>query len=97
MAVNGMRGEIVARLAGQDRTLCLTLGALAEIETALGLSGLDSLAGRMRQLSAGDLQAVLAALLRGGGETDLADRLGQAAIHPGDAMDAIARTFAAAT
>lgn len=97
MAANSMRGEIVATLAGQDRTLCLTLGALAEIETALGVAGLDALAERMRLLSAGDLQAVLAALLRGGGEIELADRLAQAAIHPRDAMDAVTRAFAAAT
>lgn len=97
MAANGMRGEVVAELAGQDRTLCLTLGALAEIETALGTVGLDALAERMRRLSAGDLQAVLAALLRGGGEIDLADRLPQAAIHPRAAMEAVTHAFTAAT
>ena len=37
--VNGARGEAAAVLAGAERRLCLTLGALAESETALGVSG----------------------------------------------------------
>ena len=31
MTANGARGEVVAVLAGAERRLCLTLGALAEI------------------------------------------------------------------
>lgn len=50
--MNGARGEARVRLAGKERTLCLTLGALAEIETALGVKGLGGLAERMRALSA---------------------------------------------
>ena len=73
MRANGVRGEVIATLAGADRRLCLTLGALAEIETALGCDGLTALAERMRALSARDLGAVLAALLRGGGEDAFAD------------------------
>ena len=71
MTANGARGEVVAVLAGTERRLCLTLGALAEIETGLGLEGLSGLAERMRALSARDLTVVLAALLRGGGERDM--------------------------
>lgn len=83
-------------LAGAERRLCLTLGALAEIETALGVEGLDALADRMRGLRARDLLAVLAALLRGGGERKLAATLAEAAIELKAAADAVARTFAAA-
>lgn len=96
MGVNGIRGEAAAWLAGAERTLCLTLGALAEIETALGVKGLGELAERMRSLSAADLLAVLAALLRGGGETDLAKELSRAAIDPRAAAEAVASAFAAA-
>ncbi|NBW08173.1 MAG: gene transfer agent family protein [Caulobacteraceae bacterium] len=96
MGANGARGEATAWLAGAERTLCLTLGALAEIETALGVTGFGDLAGRMRSLSAADLLAVLAALLRGGGEADLANRLAEAAIDPRAAAEAVARAFAAA-
>ncbi|NJC41521.1 hypothetical protein GGQ87_001779 [Brevundimonas alba] len=83
-------------LAGAERRLCLTLGALAEIETALGCDGLASLAERMRSLSAVDLTVVLAALLRGGGEEVLASGLAQAPVDAREAAEAVARAFAAA-
>lgn len=96
MAANGARGEAVAVLAGAERRLCLTLGALAEIETGLGLEGLSGLAERMRALSARDLMTVLAALLRGGGERALADELGRASVDPREAAEAVSKAFAAA-
>lgn len=97
MEVNRARGEVTASLAGAERRLCLTLGALAEMETALGCDGLTGLAERMRALSARDLTAVLAALLRGGGEQELANALGEAVVDPREAAEAVARAFAAAT
>ena len=87
----------MARLAGAERRLCLTLGALAEMETALGCDGLAALAERMRGLSARDLTVVLAALLRGGGEAALADELADAPVDPCEAAEAVTRAFAAAT
>lgn len=95
--MNGMRGEARVRLAGEERTLCLTLGALAEIETALGVAGLGGLAERMRTLSARDLTVVLAAVLRGGGEMVLAEGLATASIDLREAAEAVARAFVAAT
>lgn len=92
---NGVRGEVAVVLAGEARTLCLTLGALAEIETALGCAGFAELAERMRALSARDLMAVLAALLRGGGEVELARGIAGAAIDPREAAQAVAAAFAA--
>ncbi|AQR62638.1 hypothetical protein BZG35_14010 [Brevundimonas sp. LM2] len=94
---NGARGEAVAVLAGIERRLCLTLGALAEIETALGVSGVEGLAARMRSLSARDLTAVLAALLRGGGEGALAEGLDRSAVSPVEAAEAVAAAFVAAS
>jgi hypothetical protein len=67
-SANPARGEVVVTLAGAPRRLCLTLGALARIEGALGLSDWARLPDRIATLSAGDLTAVLAALLDGGGE-----------------------------
>ena len=96
MAANGARGEVVAVLAGAERRLCLTLGGLAEIETALGLERLSGLAERMRALSARDLTVVLAALLRGGGERELAGELERASVDPREAAEAVAKAFAAA-
>ena len=89
--MNGERGEARAELAGAERKLCLTLGALAEIETALGIEGLEALADRMRRLSAKDLMAVLTALLRGGGEREL----DVATLEPKAAAEAVAKAFAA--
>jgi len=94
--MNGARGEIEVMLAGAARRLCLTLGALAEIETALGVEGLGALAERMRRLSARDLAVVLTALLRAGGERELADGLAEAVVDPKAAAEAVARAFAAA-
>ncbi|MBA4804923.1 MAG: gene transfer agent family protein [Brevundimonas sp.] len=94
--MNGVRGEVEVELAGARRRLCVTLGALAEIETALGLEGVGDLADRLRQPSARDLAVVLAALLRGGGEAGLAEGVEGAAIDPRAAAEAIATAFAAA-
>lgn len=93
--MNAARGEATVRLAGAGRRLCLTLGALAEIEGALGLEGPQGLAERMRSLSARDLTAVLAALLRGGGEAVFASELDRAAVTPVEAAEAVAAAFAA--
>jgi hypothetical protein len=67
---NARRGEVEAVLDGQTYVLCLTLGALAELEDAFGASDLTALMGRFAtgKLSARDLSEVIAAGLRGGGE-----------------------------
>lgn len=90
--MNAARGEAVATLGGEGRRVCLTLGALAEIETGLGVDGLEDVAARMKTLSARDLMVVLAAVLRGGGEA----AVDVAAVDPREAAEAVARAFAAA-
>ena len=71
---NGHRGEISARLDGRTYRLCLTLGALAELETAFGAEDLVALAGRFEsgRLRAADAIRILAAGLRGAG-TEVSD------------------------
>ncbi|KQS67913.1 hypothetical protein ASG39_06080 [Rhizobium sp. Leaf371] len=66
---NRHRGEVEAVIDGERRILCLTLGSLAELETAFAA---DSLMGLARRFSAGGLKAedlivLLGAGLRGGG------------------------------
>ena len=39
MPANRARGEVVVVLTGRERRLCLTLGALAELETAFAAEG----------------------------------------------------------
>ena len=90
---NAHRGEVSLVIDGVERTLCLTLGALAEIETALGTSGFADMAERLKRLSASDLVAVLAALLRGGGEDSAARVLASAKLDFADAARAVADAF----
>jgi hypothetical protein len=66
---NPRRGEISAEFEGRPHTLCLTLGALAELESKFGADGLVELASRFEtgRLSARDLIAIIACGLRGAG------------------------------
>ncbi|MFG1423914.1 gene transfer agent family protein [Roseixanthobacter liquoris] len=68
---NAHRGEIEGVLDGRPRTLVLTLGALAELEHAFGASDLVALAERFEtgRLTAQDVVRIIAAGLRGAGET----------------------------
>ena len=70
---NAVRGEAHAVVGGRTRKLCVTFGALAEIEAELGVSDMAELAARLRRLSPQDLWVVVSALLRGAGETALVD------------------------
>ena len=64
---NTPRGEAALLAGGKSYRLLLTLGALAEIESGLGLADLSQVSARLKQLRAADLAIVAAALLRGGG------------------------------
>ena len=66
---NCHRGEIAARLDGRDYTLCLTLGALAEMEAAFSARDLNDIAARFDagRVSARDLLIVIGCGLRGAG------------------------------
>lgn len=76
---NRQRGEIEAVIDGEWRILCMTLGALAELETAFGVDNIADLAGRFAGGKVGtrDVMAIIAAGLRGGGnlveDRDLSD------------------------
>lgn len=91
--MNGARGEVMLEVDGAPRRLCLTLGALAEIEAAFGCGRISELEARLRAISAADLMVVLAALLRGGGEEEAAARMTSAGIAPGEAVRAVADAF----
>lgn len=91
--MNAARGETGLVIGGVERRLCLTLGALAEIETAFGCTRMSELDARMRGLSAADLLIVLAALLRGGGEAEAAESLTASDVSPGAAARAVAEAF----
>lgn len=67
---NKHRGEIEADIGGAKRRLVLTLGALAELESAFGAADLVALAERLGagRLKASDLARIIGAGLRGAGE-----------------------------
>lgn len=88
--MNGARGETGLVIGGAERRLCLTLGALAELEAAFGCTRISELEARLRAASAADMQVVLAALLRGGGERA---ELAGGDVKPGAAVAAIAEAF----
>ncbi len=94
--MNRARGEVEVGIAGERVRLCLTLGALAEIETALDVDGVSGLAERLRALRAGDLAAVLSALISGGGRDAEAARRLAGVCDPKTAAEAVARAFEAA-
>lgn len=91
--MNAARGETKLTVGGGARRVCLTLGALAEIEGALGCRTMAELEARMRALSAPDLMIVIAALLRGAGEGDVAAQIDAADVSPGEAARAVAEAF----
>jgi len=66
---NKYRGEISARLDGRDYRLCLSLGALAELEAMFGEDDMIALACRFEsgRLKACDAIRVIGAGLRGAG------------------------------
>lgn len=66
---NRHRGEIEALIDGERRILCLTLGALAELETAFEADDLTALAQRFAsgRMKAADMIRVIGAGLRGAG------------------------------
>lgn len=66
---NRYRGEIEARLNGKSHRLCLTLGALAELEAAFGADDMVALAQRFEQgrIRSIDAMKIIGAGLRGAG------------------------------
>lgn len=82
---NSRRGEISAELDGKAFTLCLTLGALAELESTSGASNLVDLAERFdaRKLSAGDILRIIGCGLRGAGNKVSDEEVGRMSASEG--------------
>jgi hypothetical protein len=95
MSVNHARGEVPLLIEGEPHRLCLTLGALAEIEQGLGAADLKHLEARLAKPSMADIIVILGALLRGGGHdvTDVA--LSRRKLDLKEIGRAIAAAFAA--
>ena len=82
---NAQRGEICAVFEGEEKVLCLTLRALAELEARLGAGDLVGLSERFSagRVTARDLTAIIGAGLRGGGNAITDDDLARMSIEGG--------------
>jgi hypothetical protein len=96
---NTHRGEVEARLDGKTFSLCLTLHALAELETAFGDQDMLALATRFEsgRLSARDCQRIIGAGLRGAGYKITDEDVGAMSAEGGAAgfVDIVARLLSA--
>ncbi|MGJ0510421.1 MAG: gene transfer agent family protein [Methylocystis sp.] len=98
---NAKRGEIEALLDGKRYTLCLTLGALAELESGFEASDLVALAQRFEsgRLSAKDILRIIGCGLRGAGHALSDDDISRMKVSGGFAAyvriaaDLLAATF----
>lgn len=99
---NPYAGEVVVHLDGVPQVAKLTLGALAELESALGADSLAALAERFEagRFSSRDVLALIVAGLRGGGWQGTAGDLRTVEIGGGPvgaarvAAELLARAFA---
>lgn len=105
MNANRRRGEISAELDGKQIRLCLTLGALAELEAVYAADDLGALVERFAsgRLSALDMIRIIGAGLRGAGEEVTDDAVGAMQSADGAAgfaaivADLLTATFGAAS
>lgn len=89
--INASRGEAVLHIDGRPLILCLTMGALARLETAFDVKSLEALEARLANLSGQDILIIISALLCG--ETLSPAELAKAQIHPAEAAEAITKAF----
>lgn len=69
---NKQRGEATLKgPGGKNFTLCLTLGAVAQIEEELGVDSLTEIDGVFEKARMRDVITILVALLQGGGHTEI--------------------------
>lgn len=82
---NRRRGEVEAVINGERRVLCLTLGGLAELETAFGAGDLQGLAERFAagRIRSADMIRILGAGLRGAGNLYSDDEVAAISVEEG--------------
>lgn len=83
------------RIDGEERPLRLTLGALAQIEEALGGGDFDKLKDRLKAPRVADIVLILHALLAGGGAQLTLEALKASDVDLGEAARAVAKAFEA--
>lgn len=95
-AHNHARGEVLLCVDGTQRRLCVTLGALAELEAVFDVVSLTELGERLAKLTAADLLIVLSSLCAGAGAPISVAELASARIDARAAAEAVAAAFRSA-
>ena len=90
---NRARGEVLLDVDGAPHRLCVTLGALAELEAAFDVASFQDLGARVGALSASDLIVVVAALTTGSDAPLSAAQVASANVDPRAAAEAVAEAF----
>ncbi|PQA87243.1 gene transfer agent family protein [Hyphococcus luteus] len=88
------RGDVSIKINGEEKTLRLTLGALADMEERFG-GDLSALQERLKSPRISDIVLVLHALLTGGGAGLTLEALKASDIDLAEASRAIAQAFEA--
>jgi hypothetical protein len=91
---NTARGETSFLAAGEKFVMRLTLGALAEIESAFNVASLSDLATRLKSFATSDIATVAAALLRAGGHDVTANDVLKLPVDLATIVQAVADVFA---
>lgn len=91
--MTGERHQKTVTIDGQPVPVRLTLGALAEVEEALGADTLSDLARILMNPSAQQILAVLGVLVRYGGEEGWAERIGIGEVHLSEVLKTVADLF----
>ena len=69
---NTVRGEVAIKGPdGTDYNLCLSMGAMAELEKELGLEDITKIGSRLTKPTSEDLITIILCLLHGGGHEDI--------------------------
>jgi hypothetical protein len=89
---NRARGEVILAIDDRPVRLCVTLGALAELEAAFDVGSLAELGERLAHLTASDLLIVVSALTTGPEFLNTA-QLAKARVDPSAAAAAVAEAF----
>lgn len=72
---NKQRGEVTIKgPGGKDYKLCLTLGAIAQIEEDLGVESLTKIDEVMKRARMRDVLTIFVALLNGGGNKEITNK-----------------------
>ena len=95
---NSARGEVAVNIGGRAYILCLTLGALSEITSSLGVEDFSKIDEAFAKDPGRSINVALVALARGGGMSDIADDhfLGVSAGELQACSQAIGAAFSAA-